>query len=220
MKYYYFNRLPHLTPIAASYFITIRLRDSLPQSLFLPIKEAYEEELHSVLKSNHSKADKERLTDDLKEKYFANFESQLDNQYGECHIAKPEIAFKVISKLKQYDKKYYDLYAYTIMPNHVHFLIDTAIQSKYINDPTEKDMVTGYKSLPSIMNLIKGGSSRACNKLLNRKGAFWARDYYDRTIRNDNHWNNTIHYIINNPIKAGITSKPGEHEFTWVKIVE
>ena len=218
MQTYYFNRLPHFTPIAASYFITIRLYDSLPQNIFLPIKETHEIELQDILKSNHTKEEKDKLTINLKEKYFSNFESQLDNKYGECYLSQPEIARCVIDKLKQYDGKYYDLYAYTIMPNHVHFLMDTAIQSNYVHDPTDKDMVTGYKSLPEIMNLIKGGTARECNRLLNRKGTFWASAYYDRTIRDERHWKNTVNYIVNNPIKAGITSSPEEHEFTWVKV--
>ena len=217
MQHYYFNRLPHFTPIAASYFITIRLHDSLPQVIFHPIKQAYDQELKSILESTYTNEEKAELKDHLKEKYFKNFKSQLDRQYGACFLSRSLIAECVIAKLYQYDKKYYDLCAYTIMPNHIHFLIDTAIQSNYLHDPTEKDIISDYRPLPEIMKLVKGGSSFRCNKILDRKGSFWAPAYFDRIIRNDEHLNNTINYILYNPIKSGIVSAPGEHPYTWIK---
>ena len=103
MQHYYFNRLPHYTPITASYFITIRLYNSLPQKTFQLIKKTYEKEFREILKSDHTIENKEKLIEHLKSKYFTNFESQLDKQYGDCFLSQPKIAECVINKIKQHE---------------------------------------------------------------------------------------------------------------------
>jgi len=82
--------------------------------------------------------------------------------------------------------KMYDVISFSIMPNHVHLLIK------------QKD------ELPDIMQKIKGKSSFMINKVLGKKGTFWANDYYDRSIRNEEHFFNTIKYIKENAEKAGL----------------
>ena len=40
--------------------------------------------------------------------------------------------------------------------------------------------------------------------MLERRGGFWQVDYYDRYIRNEEHYHRTVEYIEMNPVKAGI----------------
>jgi REP element-mobilizing transposase RayT len=84
------------------------------------------------------------------------------------------------------DDIYYDLICFSIMPNHIHILIK----------PKEK--------LSKIMQKIKGKSSKLLNKSLEFKGRFWAREYYDKVIRDEKQLNTTIEYILNNPLKANL----------------
>ena len=44
--------------------------------------------------------------------------------------------------------------------------------------------------------------------------AFWMSDYWDRFIRNEEHFNNTVRYILNNPVKAGLPQGHIAYEFT------
>ena len=46
------------------------------------------------------------------------------------------------------------------------------------------------------------------NKLLGRTGRFWAREPFDRYIRNERHFLNALTYIEDNPVKAGLCEKP------------
>lgn len=77
---------------------------------------------------------------------------------------------------------------YCVMPNHVHVLVK----------PFSKI------SLPDIVHSWKSYTANKANKFLERSGKFWMRDYYDRFIRNDNHFEATINYIRNNPKKIGL----------------
>ena len=54
------------------------------------------------------------------------------------------------------------------------------------------------------MKIIKGKSAKELNESLGIKGKFWAREYYDKIIKNEKQFNITIDYIMNNPIKANL----------------
>jgi len=96
----------------------------------------------------------------------------------------------VLETIKEYiikqDKTIFDLISFAIMPNHIHLLFKETIK------------------LSESMRLLKGGSSFLINRVLGRKGQFWANDYYDKTIRDEKHFRVVYEYISNNPIKAGL----------------
>jgi REP element-mobilizing transposase RayT len=93
---------------------------------------------------------------------------------------------KVLLLLSQYikagDRTWYELVAYCIMPNHVHLLIK----------PLDK--------LPKVMQRLKGGSAKLINELMNKNGRLWASDYYDKLIRDENHFVVVYKYIKNNAV--------------------
>ena len=80
------------------------------------------------------------------------------------------------------------------MPNHVHTLIA----------PVEG------MSLSEIMYDWKSYTTHAINKALNRKGKLWMMEYFDRYIRDDNHFQKVVNYIHNNPAKAGLVADPAD----------
>lgn len=43
--------------------------------------------------------------------------------------------------------------------------------------------------------------------------AFWMRDYWDRYIRDENHFCQTVKYIHDNPVQAGLCKTP--EEWPW-----
>lgn len=118
-----------------------------------------------------------------------------------CHLSNDEIATVVEKKLHQYNNHLYRLIAYTIMPNHVHLVIDTSIQIENID---EEMFETNYIQLYDILQYIKGGSAFEANKILMRKGQFWQRESVDHIVKDDVELNNIIHYILQNPVKANL----------------
>jgi putative transposase len=81
------------------------------------------------------------------------------------------------------NRELYQLVAFCIMPNHVHLLIKPLLP------------------LATMMNMFKGSSSKAINEIMNRKGTFWAKSYYDKAIRDQKHFDVVYNYIKNNPSK-------------------
>jgi REP element-mobilizing transposase RayT len=89
----------------------------------------------------------------------------------------------------------YDLGAWVLMPNHVHMVLHP------------------YGDLARAVTRIKACSAKEANQRLNRKGEFWARDYFDRWIRDRAEEQRIIRYIENNPVKAGLCSCP--EDWIW-----
>ena len=54
------------------------------------------------------------------------------------------------------------------------------------------------------MESLKRYTALECNKLLNRKGAFWQHENYDPVVRNQEELIKIVHYILNNPVEAGL----------------
>ncbi|MBK8698790.1 MAG: transposase [Saprospiraceae bacterium] len=185
--------LPHYYAGHNCFFITFRLADSLPQKVVSDYKNKMKSEIDLITESNPFQ--KEQLEERIKMKYFRRYEHQLHvKPYGECYLSNIEIAQILYDKILSYHGLFYDLKCLSIMPNHVHLLFTTMDLNSH--PPVDK-----------WLQLIKGGSAYLINSRLNRKGKFWAKESFDRYIRNEKHYHNTFYYIINNPVTAGLPKK-------------
>ncbi len=121
-----------------------------------------------------------------------------DTGYGQCFMRDDKVAKIVKDALFYHDGSKYKIIAWCIMPNHVHTLIE---------------VFNGY-SLSEIIHSWKSFSAHQINKLLNRTGQVWMMEYYDRYIRDNNHYENVVNYIHNNPVKAGLVNNPSEYRWS------
>ena len=122
---------------------------------------------------------------------FVEFDRLLDAvPTGPRWLEHPDIASIVVNSLQKGERESrYELGAWVLMPNHVHLALRPL----------------GDHDLASTVRGIKGSSAREANRLLNRSGSsFWARDYFDRRIRDGDHEGRVARYIENNPVKAGL----------------
>ncbi len=169
MGWYQHRALPHFDSPERTQFVTFRLVDSLP--------------LHVVRADETSAETRKRL------------QRELDEGQGVCWLAKPEIANIVQKALLAFDRKRYTLWAWCIMPNHVHCLFELA-QGQLLSD-----IVRSWKLYSAVH----------CNRLLGRTGPFWQRGFFDRYMRNEEQFINTLNYIERNPVSAG----PCRHVWKW-----
>lgn len=165
-------------------FVTFRLADSLPQSKIgdiLKIKADFEARYQKPW-SDEVKLLYHRFVGPVEERL-------LDNGYGSCLLRYHEIRHFLTESLFYGDGKRYDIWAYVIMPNHVHALMSD-IMGEDIND---------------ILKSIKQFSANRINKKVGRKGEFWMRENFDRLVRSEAHFDYCLDYIINNPrhIRSG-----------------
>ena len=127
----------------------------------------------------------------------SQIEAYLDAGHGECHLRQSQIAALVQENLLHFDGDRYRLLAWAIMPNHVHALIETS-----------------HTPLAEILHGWKSCTGNAANRLLNRAGDFWQPEYFDRFIRDEEHFGTAVSYIENNPVKASLITSPEEWRFS------
>jgi REP element-mobilizing transposase RayT len=116
-------------------------------------------------------------------------QAYLDKGHGKCPLRNPHIASLVEGALRFHHEKLYELRAWVIMPNHVHVLFKV----------TEKPMGV-------LVGDWKEYTAREANKLLGRRGQFWAHDYWDTFMRDPDHELRARNYAENNPVKARLIS--------------
>ena len=121
----------------------------------------------------------------------AGLEAYLDRGRGECYLRQPEIAQLVEEAVRFFQGERYDLRAWVVMPNHVHVLFKV-----------------GAVSMAETVGAWKKHTARLANRLLGKRGAFWAEDYFDTYMRDADHERKTIRYIENNPTKAKLVLSP------------
>ena len=115
----------------------------------------------------------------------------LDRGWGACWLRDQRIAQLVEQAFMTFDGRRYRLHAWTIMPNHVHVLLS----------------ILPGRPLGTIVGSWKRFTAREANIVLGRTGAFWQADYWDRFIRNEEHFSATESYIDLNPVKAGLVAE-------------
>jgi REP element-mobilizing transposase RayT len=173
------GRLPHLESENGIYFITFRLGDSLPQSVLTSLQITY---------SRDPDAARKRVRD---------VESVLERGHGACYLKRPAIAQVVAETLQKFDGERYRLFAWCIMPNHVHVVCQPLLSF----------------DLDDILQSWKSYTAQQANGILNRKGkVFWQREYFDHLIRDDGQFDRAIRYTVENPIKAGLK------DWRWVYV--
>ena len=116
---------------------------------------------------------------------------------GPRWLAEPEVAAVVVKVLREGAAEgRYDLGSWVLMPNHVHVWLKPG------------------DTLPREIAWIKGRTALEANRVMKRSGSFWAKDYFDRWIRNRNEWEKVIRYIEQNPVKAGLCKSPEDWQWS------
>lgn len=186
------GKLPHWEVQEGRYFVTVRLRDSLPQEVVLRLREIYQN-LQSISPQSEEFSNLQRV-------YFRMMEKYLNAGSGSCALRDSSLASIVADELQALDDWQVKVPHYSIMPNHWHALIIPP------STPT--------RPLATIMKRIKGRSGLRISRTREQSGPVWQREWFDHWIRNDTEWAKTIRYIQNNPVKAHLVTRWQDHHWT------
>ncbi|MEY3421856.1 MAG: hypothetical protein RIR48_2156 [Bacteroidota bacterium] len=215
MKTEYTQRLPHIQPIGAVFFVTFSLFGSVPRRKLQELKEQY---IIDITKANKIPDLHQRNLEVfyIRKKYLLDYDLMLHAIVnGPFYLKNDQLKNLIKDEIFRYDGHLYHVLCFCIMSNHVHILIDTSIQLSGITDQEELDKK--YVLLDQIMKKIKGPTAMYCNKALNRTGQFWERESFDMYIRNNTMLNNVISYILQNPVKAGMVKEWNEYPYNYVR---
>lgn len=180
------NHLPHWQQGEAWVFLTWRLTDSLPKALL----DAWKLE-RDIWLARHPEPWDEEKEDEYHARFSEQLDAWLDQGSGSCVLRNPPNAQTVADALLHFDGDRYKLASFVVMPNHVHVLFQP------------KDRHT----LPAIVKSWKGFTAREINMRLGKTGALWQEDYWDRLMRNEQHFFKVMEYIRENPVKAKLEGR-------------
>jgi putative transposase len=211
----YFRHLPHWRQHGATYFVTFRLADSLPQSKLRELELIKQEwakkqgivgelaDYQSALRRDRNR-DRDRIPRErweaLSRTVMAKVEGWLDEGVGECWMSRAEVSRIVEESFHHADNDQCELGAYVIMPNHVHAIL--------------RPLCSETLPLEKILQGRKRRSSREINSLVGRIGPLWQEESFDRIIRDEEHLYRCIQYVSRNPETARLA--PGQFR-RWVR---
>lgn len=180
----YERNLPHWRQAGATYFVTMRQADSLPQALLRQLND-----LRDQWRRLSSESQQKDLSNSIYQKAIRQVEFWLDQGYGSCRLADARAARIVTDSLDHFDCQRYELGARVIMANHVHLVLRPLIPEEH--------------TLESILQSIKTFTSRRINQLHGIRGALWQSESFDRIVRDEEHLWRCLQYIGRNPRNAG-----------------
>ncbi|WP_281984259.1 transposase [Azonexus hydrophilus] len=184
--------LPHVKREGTCYFVTFRLADSLPRAVLLQFERQRAEAVRKLKTAD--RAGREAANREL----LRRVERYLDRGVGACHLRRPEIAEMVANALRFFDGQRYHLHEWVVMPNHVHVLVW----------PMPNHLLSG------IVKSWKQFTALRAKRLLGlQQCRFWQPESFDHWIRNDGERARVARYIRNNPMVAGLCSRP--EEWRW-----
>lgn len=182
----YYRHLPHWRQEGATYFVTFRLADSLPQEKLQFLKRLRDEweRAHPPPRTEeHWKTYARSVTNSA--------ERWLDEGYGACYFREQRWCRELRERLFHFQDQRYLLSCYAIMPNHCHVVIRP---------------FQGY-DLEDLLGAIKGVAARHIQLVVGTRGALWEGECYDRIVRDEEHLWHVIQYIGRNLRMAGLAAE-------------
>ncbi|MGN1240746.1 MAG: type IIL restriction-modification enzyme MmeI, partial [Paludibacteraceae bacterium] len=172
------GHLPHWHQDNKIQFVTFRLADSLPQS-----KLQEWQDLKHTFEMLHPQPWDDATWELFNKQIGGSIDEWLDAGEGCCCLQYPYLRKIVEQAILFFDGKRYLVHSYVIMPNHVHVLVE---------------LLNGYK-LQDIVNSWKSYSAREINQQIGTNGALWQKEYFDRLVRSQQHYDKISYYIQHNP---------------------
>lgn len=125
-------------------------------------------------------------------------EGLLDGSAHGCELMDNFSRQTVETALVHGDGERYRLLAWCVMPNHVHVLIA---------------QIEGHP-LAQIVRAWKSFTALHINRARGNTGPFWARDFFDRYMRNEDQVWRAIGYIEGNSVKARLVKAAADWPFS------
>ncbi|MDP6524910.1 MAG: hypothetical protein QGH15_11870 [Kiritimatiellia bacterium] len=190
------RNLPHWVVADGTYFVTFRLKGTLP----LGVVREYEERLNALLEAG---ADRETLASEQR-RHFCRIEAILDDPHHKVQDLRDDrIAELVMGGFEWLSKdRQWRIYAAVVMPNHVHCCL------RNFGGRSEK--------LASDIGSVKKYVARRANQILGREGQFWQNENFDHWCRSEDKVEGCVRYVLTNPVKAGFVDDV--REWSWIRI--
>ena len=188
--------LPHWNKDLTCCFVTFRLADSLPREEVLKRLErkgidlgceATRTPLPRCTAALNGEAASSPLVSEAQKRNSSlqeEIQNCLDAGYGSCLLKDPVICQIVEDTLWHFAGERYHLFAYVVMPNHVHVLFQP------MEGRTLSRIVADWKSF----------TAHKINELRGIDGTVWQKESFDTLVRSQRHFQTVISYIRKNDL--------------------
>ncbi|MGH9902946.1 MAG: REP-associated tyrosine transposase [Pyrinomonadaceae bacterium] len=129
-------------------------------------------------------------------------ESYLDQGYGSSWLKDARVASMIQEALLHFDGSRYKLSAWVVMPNHLHLILTPHVEYQ----------------LSKILHSLKSYTAHEANRILRREGKLWQDDYFDRYIRDPEHFAAAVAYVESNPVKAGLCRRVDDWPYSSARL--
>jgi putative transposase len=112
-------------------------------------------------------------------------------------------------------------YAYCLMPNHLHLMIQIRSEEKllaFVRTKKNQPTLQGFQTLGEFSNVVSrqfshlfNAYTQAYNKSYRRRGSLFIPNFKRKKVEGDNYFTQLIAYIHNNPVKHGFA----KNLFDW-----
>ena len=184
--------MPHFSSAYVIQHVTYHLADSVSAE----VRARLEDELRLVPARQQDAERRHRI------------EAWLDAGHGCCLLREPVAARLVQDAFLFFDGERYRLLAWVVMPNHVHVLFQP------LQGWTMAKIVASWKSYTGrrLAPMLPPAPSQVPVRRV------WQREYWDRFIRNEPHFDAAREYIHNNPVKAGLVARSEDWEWSSARL--
>ena len=111
-----------------------------------------------------------------------------------------------LHKFKNYILPFADVYAYCLIPNHFHLLIDIKPENDVNTDLLKRLSFGGRNPISQAFSNFFNSYSKSFNKVYHRKGRLFLYPFKRILVDNNDYLMILINYIHRNPIHHGITN--------------
>lgn len=201
--FYQGNHLPHWHPPGHPLMITSRLAGSLPKHVLEQWHIDYE--LTRILPNTPTAVTAVTALEAAR-RYFlkleAGLEETIDN--GPTWLRSEAVQAIIIKALLfSQAQGHFRVLAVCVMSNHLHTVLVLAQKPE--------------RPFRDTWTHVKHYTATRANQLLGRKGEFWETECFDHVIRDsDIGLGRAIHYVAQNPVKAGLCQNWRDWAGTWL----
>ncbi len=190
----YTRHLPHQIPEGFPLFLTWNLKGAMPRAVIAQLVQERQRLEKQAPRPGETIAQRRAREYKI---VFAMADRFLDQATdGPMHLKDPGAARIVENAILSGAGAKYDLFAWCVMPSHVHVLL------------------TPHGELSKVTQQIKGSTAYQINALQHARGrVFWPDESYDHWSRDETEMHRIIDDIENNPVAAELCQRP--EEWPW-----
>ncbi|WP_353620884.1 hypothetical protein [Stieleria mannarensis] len=145
---------------------------------------------------------------------FKMMDDLLDGQCPVEHLKDERLAKIVCDAFVHFSEERYSLMAYVVMPSHHHWMF--LPKPNWVADfiKAQRSKKNDRTPREAISHSIQSYTGTQCNRMLAQKGSFWQTETFDHFARDEAEASRIIHYIEQNPVKAGLVQNAVDWPFS------